>query len=211
MTVSKMSLSAVFNRISFASCIVAPLTAGALLAAFDGALARGSGGNASHGSSSVSQAHIATLPTKMPIGHPIIVNGGPKPVVGMKHEHRREALLRKIERCIEYGRCHGVVIQPVGTPKPLPPQPVGLPVGGPKPLPPGPGMPGGSGGTGAGSGSSGGSAGGGTSGTPVNVPPTKPPVLTDPGYGAPSKSGGGGSGGGGGSTIENGGTPIKQF
>jgi hypothetical protein len=46
----------------------------------------------------------------------------------------------------------------------------------------------------------------------VNTPPTKQPVLTDPGYGAPSKgSGGGGPAGGSASPIDNGGSTIKQF
>jgi hypothetical protein len=114
----------------------------------------------------------------------------------LKRERKREAkLLRKLERCVEHGGCRGVVAEPIGSPKPLPPYPVSFPIGAKPPT---------------GSGGSGGTSGG--AGTPVNTPPTKPPVLTDPGYGAPSKgSGGGGPAGGSASPIDNGGSTIKQF
>jgi hypothetical protein len=170
------------------------LAAIALIAPLDAALARNGGSNGNHGSSAPVQSHIATLPVKQPIGHPIVING-PKPVLSKRERKREAKLLRKLERCVEHGGCRGVVAEPIGSPKPLPPYPVSFPIGAKPPT---------------GSGGSGGTSGG--AGTPVNTPPTKPPVLTDPGYGAPSKgSGGGGPAGGSASPIDNGGSTIKQF
>jgi hypothetical protein len=189
-TISRSS----FNRLAITSCVAAPLAAIALIAPLDAALARNGGSNGNHGSSAPVQSHIATLPVKQPIGHPIVING-PKPVLSKRERKREAKLLRKLERCVEHGGCRGVVAEPIGSPKPLPPYPVSFPIGAKPPT---------------GSGGSGGTSGG--AGTPVNTPPTKPPVLTDPGYGAPSKgSGGGGPAGGSASPIDNGGSTIKQF
>jgi hypothetical protein len=189
-TISRSS----FNRLAITGCVAAPLAAIALIAPLDAALARNGGSNGNHGSSAPVQSHIATLPVKQPIGHPIVING-PKPVLSKRERKREAKLLRKLERCVEHGGCRGVVAEPIGSPKPLPPYPVSFPIGAKPPT---------------GSGGSGGTSGG--AGTPVNTPPTKPPVLTDPGYGAPSKgSGGGGPAGGSASPIDNGGSTIKQF
>jgi hypothetical protein len=217
----------VLDRLAIRAGFVAPLLAVALVAPLDVAFARNGGGSGNHGSSSATRSHIATLPVKQPISHPIVING-PKPVLGAKpvlskRERKREAkLLRKLERCVEHGGCRGVVIQPIGSPKPLPPYPVSFPIGAKPPTGTGSGgtgvgtnggypIGGGTGGTGTGmgAGGTGGTSGGGT---PVNAPPTKPPVLSDPGYGAPPKgSGGGGPAGGSASPIDNGGSTIKQF
>jgi hypothetical protein len=203
-TISRSS----FNRLAITSCVAAPMAAIALIAPLDAALARNGGSNGNHGSSAPVQSHIATLPVKQPIGHPIVING-PKPVLSKRERKREAKLLRKLERCVEHGGCRGVVAEPIGSPKPLPPYPVSFPIGANPPTGSG-GSGVGTGGAGTGAGGTGGTSGG--AGTPVNTPPTKQPVLTDPGYGAPSKgSGGGGPAGGSSSPIDNGGSTIKQF
>jgi hypothetical protein len=63
----------VFKRLLAMTRVAAPLVALALVAPLDAALARSSGGgNGNHGSSPPAQSHIATLPVKQPINHPII-------------------------------------------------------------------------------------------------------------------------------------------
>ena len=131
MAFSRTPLRSVFTRLALTSCIVAPLAAIALVASLEAALARGDGSNGDHGSAALTRSQIATLPAKQPIGHPIVITG-PKPVLGVKpvlaKREREVKVLHKVDRCIEYGGCSGV-IQTVGSPKPLQPYPVGFPIG----------------------------------------------------------------------------------
>jgi hypothetical protein len=132
----------------------------------------------------LAQSHIATLPVK----HPSAIDG-PRPAAGMRpalaKPEREAKSLPKRDRCVEHGACSGLV-QSVGSPQPLRPYSFG---------------------SGAGPGGTGRTSGSGS--VPVDAPPTRP--LADPGYDAASIGSGGGPAGGSTSSIENGGSAIKQF
>jgi hypothetical protein len=223
MTISKSS----FHRLSVATQIFGTLVAGSvLIAGMDAANAHGSGGGGGGGSHSMGGSNggmnnsrgsgnfwsgkssgNSMSGQKKPVFvntiHPIISKGS-----GSKHESRRElrrelkkelrkdiARLKKLEHCKVSGKCGGVIAkQPIG--HPIETKPIGQGTG-----------------TTTTAGGPGTTMGGGTTGGG-----TKPPVLSDPGYGQPTPTTGGGSTGGGGGPASPGkidppspGTTIKQF
>jgi hypothetical protein len=189
MTISKSS----FHRLSIATQIFGTLVAGSvLIAGMEAANAHGSGGGGGGGNHSVgnsmSSGHSSSgnswsgkssgssmsgqkKPAFVNTIHPIISKGGS----GTKtKESRREiAQLKKAERCKAFGKCGGVIAKPIET----------------KPIGSGTGTTTTAGGPGTTTG--GGIMGGGTTGGG-----TKPPVLSDPGYGQPSPTTGGTTSGG---------------
>jgi len=217
-----MTISKSLHRLSITTRIFGTLVAGTvLLAGMNAAHGKGGGGgggnhssgnfgNSNHsnsGSFLSGKSNRANI--ERPIGTPtrtlpVLSKGNGNSMKGgsnkesrreLRKEYKKElrkeiAQLKRLERCKVFGKCGGI--------GKLPPQPVkiGKPI--PSPVP-----------VGTGTGGTGGTT---TAGGPGTTPPTKPPVLSDPGYGKPAPTSGG-SGGGGGKTIDDPspGTTIKPF